>query len=87
MPLYHWRSQAMAQYSSGHIIVEAPDPETARGIAISIARTKWMSDRFDRDYPMDDDDKAELQKFKQKVAADLSKKPEVTFALFINGSE
>lgn len=83
MPLYHWRSKAMKQYGHGHVIVEAPDPETARSRVMSAARMQYAHDHG----AIDDDDKRLLQTFKQELARDLSEKPDVTFVVFIPGSE
>jgi hypothetical protein len=96
--LYHWRSNAFAQYGRGHIIVMANSVEGARkGARMRYERyLRHSEDGFEWNVLCDDGgdfiDAESKQEFIEKLAvfeADISQEPMLidTGILFIHGSE
>lgn len=90
--LFVWRSNAIANYSSGHIAVVATSADEAREFARTDfidwlrANRFWLVDEVTGE-PLGDDDKEEIAALYRCLDADLAPEPAEYRTLFVNGSE
>lgn len=92
MKLYHWDSvEALKLYSTGDVVVMAPDVETARTVALVAAETAMLGYTDMQRQEWDgEDDLERREKARAQLLADLEKEPKVfetASAVFVNGGE
>jgi hypothetical protein len=87
MQLFIWLSDLLKQYRPGHIIVLAPNEETARDLARAQFDT-WLAEHRSWFNPNDPEDAEEIEELRQKLERDLESPPvDDTNVYFISGSE
>lgn len=85
--MYIWRSEALKNYGSGWLIVDATDVDTARQILLEQA-SKWFMDHkvWDEEF-MDDEEQEAMAEFIKLVMADLRAEAVIDDVLLIPGSD
>jgi hypothetical protein len=92
MILFHWSSEALKAYRSGHITVMAENVEEARQKVRDAAMTAcqgkhcWL---FNDDGSLADwhDEQDMIDEFVAKLEADIAAEPTTDDLIFINGGE
>lgn len=95
MQLFRWSSSALKQYRDGHIVVMAPDLDTARQkvermIGPLYRRTRFYIEDDEPHYLLDLIHESEMEdwlEWRDKIVADITKTPDQDDILFIQGSE
>jgi hypothetical protein len=86
VPLFHWQSNALKQYSCGDIVAIGGTVDEARAAARALVpawiaeNRSWLSDS-------DPEDAEELRTLRALFEADLAAEPVICAAALINGGE